>query len=195
VKRLASSILLLALGAGCWDPKSNMTDQPRKDPYEATNFYADGKATRLPVPGTVAIDVDPSVDAPASDSIPFPIGRVELERGQKLFSIYCIHCHGQLGNGQGMVVQRGFITPPSYHIDRLKKAPDSHIYNVISHGYGGMYRFSDVIQPEDRWKVVAYVRALQAASDSPNLTAEEKAAFIARGDRETHVQPVGGNGP
>ena len=194
MKKLACSILLLAAAAGC-DPKSNMTDQPRQDPYEASKFYADGKGTRLPVVGTVSMERDPAIDMPASQTIPFPIGRTELDRGQKIFTIYCIQCHGRLGNGEGMVVARGFTTPPSYHIPRLRQAPDSHIYNVISHGYGGMYRFSDVITPEDRWKVVAYVRALQAASDSPTISPEDKAKLIAKGDRATTVTPPGGIAP
>jgi hypothetical protein len=191
VKKLLCSMFLALSVAGCDKYKEmDMAEGGSHDPYEASKFYADGKSTRLPVPGTIAQNLDPAIDQPASPNIPFPITRGELERGQKLFTIYCIQCHGQLGNGEGMVVQRGFIRPPSFHIDRLKQVPDSHYYNVMSHGYGAMYRFSDVIVPEDRWRIAAYVRALQAAGDAPSTSAADKATLIGRGDREPSTQPT-----
>lgn len=190
-KLLCSMLLSLAAVGGCDKYKEyDMAEGGSHDPYEASKFYADGKSTRLPVPGTVALNLDPAIDQPASPTIPFPITRLELERGQKMFNIYCIQCHGQLGNAEGMVVQRGFIRPPSFHIDRLKQAPDSHFYNVITHGYGAMYRFSDVIVPDDRWRITAYVRALQAAGDAPSTSAADKALLVGRGDREPSTQPT-----
>jgi mono/diheme cytochrome c family protein len=198
VRALAKVILLsacLAIAGGCEDPVADMGDQPHHDPYDASKFYADGKGTRLPVPGTVSIGANDADERPASATIPFAITRGDLERGQQQFNIYCIQCHGRLGNGEGMVVQRGFTRPPSYHVDRLKQAPDSHFYNVITHGYGAMYRFNDVVAPDDRWRIVAYIRALQAASDSPDLSAADKSALVARGDRETNPPPTGGTAP
>ena len=196
MKKLLCSMLLAISVAGCDKYKEiDMAEGGSHDPYEASKVYADGKSTRLPVPGTVAQNLNPAVDQPASPTIPFPITRTELDRGQKMFNIYCIQCHGQLGNGEGMVVQRGFIRPPSFHIDRLKQAPDSHLYNVMTHGYGGMYRFSDVIVPEDRWRIAAYVRALQAGGDASSTSAADKAVLYGRGDRENPAKPVGGIAP
>ena len=184
MKRCGWLILAAIAVAGCEDPRSDMGDQPRQDPYDVSHFYADGKGTRLPVPGTVARS-GPASESAASAAIPFPITRSVIERGQTQFNIYCINCHGQLGNGEGMIVQRGFTRPPSFHVQRLKNVPDSHIYNVITHGYGAMYRFSDVIKPDERWQIVAYVRALQSMDDTPGLSADDRAALVSRGDRAT----------
>jgi mono/diheme cytochrome c family protein len=92
---------------------------------------------------------------------PEPIAMTLLKRGRERFDIYCAPCHGRSGDGQGMVVQRGFPAPPSFHTDKLRDAPDSHIYQVISQGYGVMYPYGDRIDTGDRWAIVAYVRALQ----------------------------------
>ena len=84
-----------------------------------------------------------------------------LQRGQERFRIYCTPCHSELGDGHGMVVQRGFPPPPSYHIDRLRQAPVQHFYDVITNGYGAMYSFAERVRPTDRWAIAAYIRALQ----------------------------------
>jgi mono/diheme cytochrome c family protein len=84
-----------------------------------------------------------------------------LDRGESRFNISCLPCHGKLGDGNGMIVQRGFRRPPSYHDPRLKAAPSSYFYDVMTNGFGAMSSYSDQLTPEDRWKVVAYIRALQ----------------------------------
>ena len=84
-----------------------------------------------------------------------------LERGQERFDIYCSPCHGRTGEGNGMIVQRGFPAPPSYHIERLRKAPVGHFFDVITQGYGVMYSYAQRVEPEDRWAIAAYIRALQ----------------------------------
>ena len=84
-----------------------------------------------------------------------------LQRGQQRYRIYCTPCHSELGDGNGMVVQRGFPHPPSYHIDRLRDAPTRHFFDVMTHGYGDMYSFAGRISPADRWAIAAYIRALQ----------------------------------
>ena len=89
-----------------------------------------------------------------------------VQRGQGRFDIYCAPCHGRLGNGLGMIVQRGFKQPPSYHIDRLRNAPLGHFYDVISNGYGAMQDYSVQLQPRDRWAVIAYIRALQYSENA-----------------------------
>jgi mono/diheme cytochrome c family protein len=98
---------------------------------------------------------------------PYPVTMALLQRGQQRFDIYCAPCHGRSGTGDGMIVRRGFPAPPSYHTERLRNAPDSHFYQVISDGYGVMYPYADRIAPADRWAIVAYIRALQLSQHAP----------------------------
>jgi len=90
-----------------------------------------------------------------------------LERGRDRFQIYCTPCHSELGDGNGMVVQRGFPNPPSYLEERLIKAPTQHFYDVMTHGYGAMYSFAGRLAPSDRWAIAAYIRALQLSQHAP----------------------------
>lgn len=104
--------------------------------------------------------------------IPFPVDRGFLERGRERYEIYCAVCHGLSGAGDGMIVQRGFPAPPSFHTERLRDAPPGHFVNVIAEGYGVMYSYAARVEPEDRWAITAYIRALQlsrntALSDVP----------------------------
>ena len=87
--------------------------------------------------------------------------REDLERGRQRYNIYCTPCHAYDGSGDGMIVQRGFPQPPSYHIDRLRQAPVGHFYQVMTDGFGSMYSYAARIEPEDRWRIAAYIRALQ----------------------------------
>jgi cytochrome c len=96
-----------------------------------------------------------------SNRFPFPITHEDLERGRQRYNIYCTPCHDYTGSGRGMIVQRGFPTPPSYHIDRLRQAPVGHFFDVMTNGYGSMYSYASRIEPEDRWRIAAYIRALQ----------------------------------
>jgi mono/diheme cytochrome c family protein len=89
--------------------------------------------------------------------------RALLERGQERFRIYCTPCHSELGDGHGMIVQRGFPPPPDYTIQRLMDAPVQHFYDVMTNGYGVMYSFANRVQPNDRWAIAAYIRTLQHA--------------------------------
>jgi mono/diheme cytochrome c family protein len=89
-----------------------------------------------------------------------------LLRGQERFNIYCAPCHGQTGDGDGMIAQRGYPPPPSYHLERLREAPAGHLFDVITHGYGVMYPYGDRIQPVDRWAIAAYIRVLQVSHDA-----------------------------
>jgi mono/diheme cytochrome c family protein len=100
------------------------------------------------------------------ETFPFPITRAVLERGRERFDIYCSPCHGRTGEGNGMIVQRGFPPPPSYHIDRLRQAPVGHFYDVITHGYGIMYSYAARVDPADRWAIAAYIRALQKSQSA-----------------------------
>jgi mono/diheme cytochrome c family protein len=121
------------------------------------------------------------VRAPAE--IPFPLTVATYRRGRERFDIYCAPCHSVVGDGDGMVVRRGFPAPPSYHTDRLRGAPDRHFYAVITRGYGAMYSYADRLSPGDRWAVVAYIRALQLSRHTPlsELSAQERARLEHQG--------------
>lgn len=173
--------LLLAMAclavSGCEKVARNMYDQPRYKPMHESPLFPDGTSARPPVPGTVAAAsgtlagtssgrVGTELEAErakpeAATKIPFPITLALLRRGQERFGIYCSPCHSPVGDGDGMVARRGFPHPPSYHTDRLRNAPDRHFYDVMTGGYGIMRPYADRVSPEDRWAIVAYIRALQ----------------------------------
>lgn len=200
--RLACLLLPLALTA-CERSVQNMYDQPRGKPYRATALFPDGSMGRMPPPGTVpysqgasaeassgragADDTAAQARADAAQSMPYPITADLLLRGQQRYNIYCMPCHSPVGDGDGRIVQRGFPAPPTYHQDRLRKAPDRHIYDVISNGFGVMQRYSDRLTPEDRWAIVAFVRALQLSQDArvdqlpPDVRAQAQAQLGRRG--------------
>jgi hypothetical protein len=158
-------IALLAL-AGC---RQDMHDQPRFKPLAKSDFYADLRSARPPVEGTVArgqLHEDTyfytgKVGENPGDYMPFPVTQEVLQRGRERFDIYCTPCHSRLGDGNGMVVQRGFQHPPSYHTDRLRKAPLGYFFMVMTEGFGAMPDYAEQVPPRDRWCIVAYIRALQ----------------------------------
>jgi mono/diheme cytochrome c family protein len=133
----------------------DMANQPKRLPYQLP-YGAEANWPALPPQHIVARDEEPAPVPPVTMAL--------LERGQQRFDIYCSPCHGKVGDGHGMVVKRGFPAPPSYYIARLRDAPNQHFYDVISHGYGAMYSYADRVGPEDRWAIIAYVRALQASA-------------------------------
>jgi mono/diheme cytochrome c family protein len=152
---LAVAALLLMLAA-C--EGGDMEDQEKYEAYEAAALLPDGSAMQPPVFGTVDRD-GPELRAALRERPPMSMAL--LERGRERFDIYCSPCHGRAGDGEGIVVQRGFPHPPSYHIDRLRDAPASHVVAVITQGYGVMYSYAARVPPADRWAIAAYVRALQ----------------------------------
>ncbi len=167
--RATRMICLSALAlwlAGC---RMDMHEQPKYLPYEPTTFFDDGRSERPVVPGTVArgqLRLDELLytgkeNGVLSNKFPFPITREDLERGRQRYNIYCTPCHDYTGSGRGIVVQRGFPPPPSYHIDRLRQAPVGHFFDVMTSGYGSMYSYASRIEPEDRWRIAAYIRVLQ----------------------------------
>lgn len=146
-----------------------MHDQPKYKPLAATTFFDDGRAARPLVAGTVArgqLRNDEAFyqgrqGAEPVTTFPFAVTKQILLRGRERYNIFCAPCHGQVGDGQGMVVQRGFRSPPSFHIDRLREAPAGHFFDAVTNGFGAMPSYASRISPEDRWAIVAYVRALQ----------------------------------
>ena len=180
MKRLAL-VLTLLLG-GCERQMRDMYEQPRYDPGAASPLWPDGKAARRPPPGTVAYamgdlaatssgrrgEQQPLADdaAAQAQALP-PLTLALLQRGQQRYTIYCLPCHSALGDGDGPVVRRGFPRPPSYHDARLRGASDRHFFDVITQGYGVMVPYADRVTPEDRWAIVAYIRALQLSQHAP----------------------------
>lgn len=174
---LLFAVCAISLAVGC---RRDMQVQPRYNPYDASNFFDDGRSVRQPVAGTVArghLRLDEllytgKINGKDADTFPFPITRADLNRGRERYNIYCAPCHDYTGSGRGMIVLRGFPQPPSFHMDRLRQAPAGHYVDVITNGLGVMYPYADRVAPEDRWRIVAYIRALQlsqqgALSDVP----------------------------
>jgi len=153
--------------------RDDMADQPRYKPQAASAFFPDGAIARPPVPHTLARNAPLNDDSRAWQSpitathFPFEITRADLIRGQERFTIYCSPCHGLLGDGDGMIPERGFTRPPTYHSDRLRNAPPSYIYNVITNGIGAMFPYNDRVDPDDRWRIAAYIQALQLSQFAP----------------------------
>ena len=150
--RLALLLPILLLGGG-EKIMQNMYDQPKLETFEGSELFPDGKSARQPVAHTIAREDTPVPQPPPTSAL--------ITRGQERFNIYCAPCHSQLGDGDGMVPQRGFPHPPSFHIPRLRQIPDQHIYDVITHGHGVMYPYASRVPPHDRWAIIAYIRALQ----------------------------------
>jgi mono/diheme cytochrome c family protein len=172
LRRLCAVALLALATAGC---RQDMHDQPKFIPLRPSTFFDDGRSARPLVEGTVArghLDDDAAFftgkgpDGKPLDAFPLPVTKEVVERGQDRFNIYCAPCHGRLGNGDGMIVRRGFRRPPSYHIDRLRDVPNGYLFDVISKGFGAMSDYAAQIQPADRWAIVAYIRALQLSQNA-----------------------------
>lgn len=166
-RRLAWAALCLPLClAGC---RQDMHDQPRYKPLGRSDFFADGRASRPLVPGTVArgflrddTRLHTGKDAAGFlAEFPVPVDLALVERGRERYDIYCSPCHGRTGDGNGMVVQRGLRRPPSFHIERLRQAKPGYFYDVMTNGFGLMPDYAVQIAPRDRWAIVAYVGALQ----------------------------------
>ena len=198
-------VIVVILLAGC---RQQMAEQPYYRPLTASGFFDDGAAARPLVPGTIArgqlrldrlrflglkpeAQVEPDValnvarddlqQTPYAEHYPFPLTAEVLRRGRERYQVFCLPCHDPLGYGRGVVVQRGYTVPPSYHSDRLRAAPPGYLYDVIRRGYGSMPDYREQIPVDDRWAIAAYVQALQlsqharlAELTSPRRTAAEK---------------------
>jgi mono/diheme cytochrome c family protein len=178
-----------------------MQDQPKMKPLRATTFFRDGLSSRTPVEGTVprgflradsefftgkksrtstsaSTPATPNVSATGAaafpddlEVLPLPITNDVLARGRERFEIFCSVCHGLTGNGDGMIVRRGFRRAASFHDDRLRQAPVGHFFDAITNGWGAMPSYAPQISVQDRWAIVAYIRALQLSQENTGTLA------------------------
>jgi mono/diheme cytochrome c family protein len=160
-------LVIAAIGTtGCHE---DMHNQPRYEPLEPSEFFEDGRSSRPLVPGTVQYGAAPSDDVmftgrnggELATELPMELTEVLLNRGQERFNIYCSVCHSRTGDGNGMIVQRGYRQPPNLHSDRLRGVPVGHFFDVMTNGFGAMPSYSLQVPAEDRWAIAAYIRALQ----------------------------------
>ncbi len=164
-KALALSLLVI-FAAGC---RQDMHDQPKYTAYKPSDFFADMRSARPLVEGTIAqgqLNDDDllylgRVGGQPAPVFPFAIDATVMQRGRERYNIFCTPCHGLAGDGDGMVVQRGYRRPPSFHVDRLRQAAPGHVFDVITNGFGAMPDYAAQIAVRDRWAIVAYMRALQ----------------------------------
>ena len=201
---VAVVVASVTLAAGC---RQDMHDTPRYEVFEANPNFPDGRASRTPPAGTVArgqLREDDhfytgKVDGEFVAEFPFAIAQADLERGRERYTAYCTPCHGLVGDGQGMVVQRGLRQAATYHQDRLREAAPGYFYDVISNGFGAMQGYAEQVPPRDRWLIAAYVRALQLsqnatvddvpAADRGRLDAAPAVAAMAAAAPTTKAEP------
>lgn len=184
MKYLLPSLAGCLLLAGC---HLDMVDQPKVESQAGYDFFSNDMGSRPPVDGTVEyLEPDQKTpfftgyeDGKLVHEIPVPVTKELIERGQERYTIVCSHCHGAIGDGKGMIAQRGFeLARPvaSYHTERLREMPIGHFFEVITHGYGAMYPQGARVKPEDRWAIAAYIRVLQLSqyASAGNLSPELK---------------------
>ena len=199
------------IGGAC---RQDMQDQPKMKPYRSTSFFGDGLSMRQPVEGTIprgylrsdsvlftgkkekSAQSTPS-PSPASgnqnayaddtDTFPFPITEETMQRGRERFGIFCSACHGLSGHGDGMIVRRGYRQAANFHDDRLRQAPVGHFFDVITNGWGAMPSYAPQVPVQDRWAIIAYIRALQAAEPQ-----ETQKAPVPTGSPTPQATPASG---
>jgi mono/diheme cytochrome c family protein len=166
--------LLMSIAAAC---RQDMHDQPKYIPLRQSSFFGDDRSARPLVAGTVArghlrddeLLYTGKVNGADANVFPFRVDAAVMARGRERFDIFCSPCHGRTGQGDGMVVRRGFRRPPTFHQDRLRNAPAGQLFDVITNGFGAMPDYAAQVRAEDRWAIVAYIRALQL-SEHASLT-------------------------
>src|SRR5262245_51749372 len=177
------SVLVLA-AAGLCGCRQDMHNQPRYKPLAQTDFFGDDRSARPAVEGTIPrgelhtdrVRFTGKMGDKDSDFFPFPITHDDLLRGQERFNIFCSPCHSRFGDGNGMVVRRGFRQATNYHNDKLRNAPVGHFFDVMTNGFGAMPSYGSRIEPDDRWRIAAYIRVLQLSQNASidDLPAEER---------------------
>lgn len=179
-----SVLCAVATSLGC---RQDMHDQPKFIPLRESTFFGDDRSARPIVEGTVArgqlredaLLYGGKVNGADATIFPFPVDARVMARGRERFDIYCSPCHGRTGLGDGMIVRRGYRRPPSYHDDRLRAAPVGHYFDVITNGFGAMPDYASQIRPDDRWAIIAYIRALQLSEHATvaDVPAAERSAL------------------
>jgi mono/diheme cytochrome c family protein len=172
VKKLLLVALAVAASAAC---RQDMHDQPKYKPFRQSDFFADQRSARPLVAGTVArgslredaVYFTGKVGSDFVAEIPVKVTPAFLARGQEQYQVFCTPCHGRTGRGDGMIVQRGFKAPSSYHVDRLRAMPIGYFYDVMTNGFGAMADYSAQVPPADRWAIAAYIRTLQYSQYAP----------------------------
>jgi cbb3-type cytochrome c oxidase subunit III len=181
-RKLVPLVLVVMAASAC---RLDMHVQPRYNPLAKSDFFADKRAARPLIEGTVArgdLRADTyfytgKIGSNAGDYMPFPVTKDVLERGRNQYNVFCAPCHSRVGDGNGFIPSRGFSrVPPSYHIERLEKAPIGHFFDVMTNGYGIMMDYSAQTTSRDRWCIAAYIRALQLSQNATatDLTAAER---------------------
>jgi hypothetical protein len=168
---LPAIALLIAFTAAC---RLDMHIQPYYRPFAKSDFFADDRSARMPVEGTVArgdLHEDTyfytgKIGSNDGDYMPFPVTEEVLARGRERYNITCAPCHGRVGDGNGFIPSRGYRRPPSFHIDRLRKAPIGYFFDVDTNGFGVMPDHAAQVEPRDRWCIAAYIRALQLSQNA-----------------------------
>lgn len=196
LRTVGLALLLAVTTSAC---RQDMHDAAKYEPLEKSAFFKDGRASRQLIEGTIArgkLKEDKLLftgrDGDAiSDTFPFPVTAGVLERGRERFNIYCTPCHSRTGDGNGMIVQRGYKRPPSFHDDRLRASGPGYFFSVMTNGFATMPSYALQVKAEDRWAIAAYVKALQLSrhADVADLTADERAK-LDRGETE----PAAGSG-
>jgi len=172
-----------------------MQNQPKMLPQRSTTFFADGRSVRPQVAGTVARSqgnagsyfLTGMIDGKEGDGMPFTPTLEVLERGQERYNIYCSPCHSRVGNGLGMIVQRGYYLAGDFHTERLRAAPLGHFFTVITNGYGTMPNYAAELSPVDRWAVVSYIRALQLSQNASSTDVAPGASVASLPDLAEHA--------
>ena len=180
--KILPALLAVLVLTGC--DLRDMYQEPKYEPLQPSAFFDDGRSARPLTPDTVArgqlrtnaVFFTGKSGTNFVTQLPVPVTKDLLLRGEERFDIFCAPCHDRVGTGHGMIVQRGFRPPQSFHIPRLREAPPGYFYDVISTGFGAMSDMASQISPEDRWAIVAYMRALQLSQHATlaNLPADQR---------------------
>ena len=194
-RRLVALALVVGTVAAC---RQDMHDQPKMKPLRESEMFPDGRSARPLVAGTVArgmLREDEAfftgrTEAGFVSEPPVKVTSELLLRGRERFEVFCSPCHGRTGRGDGMVVQRGFKPPPTYHSERLRTLPIGYLYDVATRGFGAMSGYAEQVPPADRWAIVAYVRVLQYSEYAPVADVPGEA----RAELERSVGPATGPG-
>lgn len=187
-RRKAAPAAALAMALCATACRQDMHNQPRYKPLAATAFFGDGRSERPTIEDTVArgqlhLDAARYTGKENGKDItyfPIQITRADVARGQERFNIFCSPCHGRLGNGHGMIVSRGLRQPPSYYDERLVNAPVGHFFDVMTNGYGAMYSYASRVPVDDRWRIAAYIRALQSTVSTGTVAQQNGTPPIGR---------------